>query len=627
MLRIFLGINLTLIVVLFGRMGFGASSDTYLTFDIKSQKLSQLLIKYRVTDDWIQLGGVYLKDSNFGMKLESDQSLVVFWPSEVFREGVLELIRGSGEVFYQKNISEADLEVYSINSFEEAKNQYHDVKVVLPFRESWQKDIKTSGSVFACLRNKKQGDEILELCTSPFRLVKNSLVLRTKNSATKVMINDRADVSNDGELLVDTANKAGKTHWFAQLHTGLSWRFNEVPPVWKIIELLKVEDQLFKISGIGPRPLKFFSDHFTRAKRDFLFEKKPSPLFEENPFYWTLNIQSQKDIELNFINPNGGIYTQRFDILNVPHILQSPLVKNNNNPHLTYSPDITYRVETSSNTSLVDTPEVTTLKKGQSYLWRAKDLKKGSLAERHLRVKFDDGNSSRPADEKKFFLQVYRGFSTDVGVQFTVSTVAGGVASGSEFHGSYWSEDLYGLGYADWLRLRLGLGFKYFQPQKKIPVAVDESGSQKKEVEISSSVLDLKYRFQPGLWGRDESFGAMLTNHQFTFDEYKLNLLGLGVFWARSMPVFFDELFNVIPFFRYPKWVSAEWVSFFKNSDSNLRMKSCYHLNFYGKVMWTPVIYGDLGFGIRTYDFEDLKESRNPKMSLYFLTLGMGYIF
>jgi hypothetical protein len=596
-----------------------AKTSTYLTYDAAAEKITQLLLKYQVTDDFIRLGDVYLKNANFGLKLEVDRTLTVFWPSEVFRGGKLELIKANGDIIFSRNIQESDLDTYTINTFDETRNNYHNSKISFPFEESWLNAIKTSGGVFFCLKNKRKM-EFLEICSSPYKVNKTELVPSTKNSSTKVLFNGTTDQPLVGEIML-SREKDPQIQWFAQLQSGLSWSFKELVPQWQIAELVQIDFQLFRISGVGSRPLKYFTDHFTYKNRDFFYEVKPSPLISEHPDYWSFNLQATTAIDLNFMNPNGGIYTARLNINSAPNVLQTPIIVENNNPQLTYSSNIDYIVTVPPGASIEKQDKVKKAKEANNYTWKINKLKKGAIVRNEIKVKIAE-NSVKP-----FFLEIYRGHSADMGFQYTVSTLSGGIASGGEFHTSYWAEDFFGLAKADWLRLRLGMQIKYFKPQKKIPIAVNTSGSEKKEVEVSSSVIDFKYRFKPGLWGRDETFGLMLAQHQFVFDEYKLNLLGAGLFWARSMPIFFDDLFNFFPFFRYPKWVSTEFINFVQNSGSDLTLKNTYHLNFYGKVMWTRSIYGDLGFGMRSYSFNDAEKKRNPTLNLFFITFGLGFIF
>lgn len=228
--------------------------------------------------------------------------------------------------------------------------------------------------------------------------------------------------------------------------------------------------------------------------------------------------------------------------------------------------------------------------------------------------------------EYKAYLEIYRGHAGEASLRLTGLTAAGGKASVmAEGHVGYWFNTLAGWDHYYLSRQRWGLGAKYVNVLSTIP-AIDEDGSQS-DVKIQSMILDLKYRFTPGLWERDETWGAMLSYENLTFGDYKVPKLGYGIFWARSMPQFFDNIFNTVSFFRYPKWVDMELIKYQNSMDANYKLGDDYAINFHGKILWTPRFYGEAGFGIKKYYLLQKDTLQGGTLNTFYGTLGLGVNF
>jgi hypothetical protein len=598
-----------------------AANTVAFTYEAAIDNLTELFLKYQVSNDGIILGNVIVNDAIFSMNLDAQESkLSIFWPSEVFRGGQLELVKGDGSVLLTLPLNETNFETYTVNSGNAIKNSYHNLKTEIVFRPEWRDIIKRSGTFWTCLKTFSSEGGGTQLCTSPYKLTKSGLKMAPTNAGNKVFFNDSTPRKLKSQIsLQNFVSK--KIRWFAQIDSGLSWMVNEKVPHWKPLEIIGIDANTYRISGLSHRPLKYLTDHFTYKEHGFFYEYKPSPFINENDDYWSIHVQATNELDLDFMNPAGGIYTARINIANAPNILSNPLVLNIARPQLTYSSQKQYKVSLEQNSKFSKSSNLKATRQPNQYHWSTNNLKKGAITKSTINLVSEDNT------EKSYYLEMYRGYPLDFGIQYTASTISGTNTQGSEMHLAYWAEDFFGLAEADWLRLRFGFQYKYFKPFKKLLISRDASGLAKKEVDFLSSTFDIKYRFVPGLWGRDESFGLMLAHHDFNFDAYKMNLFGTGFFWARSMPNFFDDLFNYLPFFRFPKWVNAEYIQFVSAANSDLKVSNISHLNFYGKVMWTNNLYGDLGFGMRTYNFSDPINSNSPSLRLFFLTMGIGFIF
>jgi hypothetical protein len=127
----------------------------------------------------------------------------------------------------------------------------------------------------------------------------------------------------------------------------------------------------------------------------------------------------------------------------------------------------------------------------------------------------------------------------------------------------------------------------------------------------------------------DYAFTSIADASQYSFS---IPVVGGGVFWARSMPKVFDDIFNIVPFMRYPKWVDWEFIFYPLALNSTQASNFMLSMNFHGKVQWTQHFYGEAGFGLKNFSFDD---ATNPDPQFQFTvplyvaygTLGLGFNF
>jgi hypothetical protein len=197
---------------------------------------------------------------------------------------------------------------------------------------------------------------------------------------------------------------------------------------------------------------------------------------------------------------------------------------------------------------------------------------------------------------------------------------------------NYWFENAFGMRNYYLGRQRWGASIKAFRSLSEFQVGDFSSVLQ-------TSTFDLKYRLTPGLWGRDETWGVMSGFQGMSYADFKADIVGGGIFWARSMPRVFDDMMNTAPFFRYPKWVDLEFIYYPVILTSESKPKNFgngtgnWALNFHGKLMWTKRVFGEAGFGIRNFDFnKEIGVSPNLsrlnfKFTSIYGTVGLGINF
>ncbi|MFS4460302.1 hypothetical protein [Bdellovibrio sp. HCB2-146] len=224
------------------------------------------------------------------------------------------------------------------------------------------------------------------------------------------------------------------------------------------------------------------------------------------------------------------------------------------------------------------------------------------------------------------YLEVYRGGAGEASLRLT-----GVVTSNSDFvmigeaHVSYWFNDLFGWQNYYLSKQRWGMSARYLTSLSQLS-AEDQNGASS-DVDLKVAEADIRYRLTPGLWEKDETVGLIMAYEALTLGDSNVPKLGVGLFWARSMPRALDSLFNKLPFMNYPKWVDMEFIKYVSSTDSDMKIGDDYVLNFHGKVMWTPKFFGEAGFGLKSYFFESKTDGSGAKLSTFYGTLGLGWNF
>lgn len=191
----------------------------------------------------------------------------------------------------------------------------------------------------------------------------------------------------------------------------------------------------------------------------------------------------------------------------------------------------------------------------------------------------------------------------------------------TEFNFQHWFEDIFSIDSYYFTNQRWGIDAQVFNSLKKFTISDRES-------KYDNMSANLKYRFTPGVWNYDESFGFLIGYQNFSIVEKRFPMLGIGAFWSRSMPKAIDDVLNFVPIFRKKKWVNVDFTYYNVPLDKDKTIKSSnYKLSFYGKMLWTNSFFTELGFGMRTHDLQIKSESTEVQFHTYYGIFGLGIDF
>lgn len=322
----------------------------------------------------------------------------------------------------------------------------------------------------------------------------------------------------------------------------------------RILDLTKiaidpVEKRIGLISGDGSvRPTRL-----TLKDRFFSFIK------EENYFknrYATSNDwpQNIEDAEMEFSPYQTGASAQMYGLLlpNVPPPFKFQL--NDDIPIATY----TYEVELkgTKDESEVLAAEVENQlfihQNQKEFLWKFPAPKKGEVNKNYL---------SHQAKGQNFYFskRVFRAHHSAVSGALALSTSPTlDIVPGYNFWAEHWFEQIWDK--SSWSYQRWGLSANIyetvqgFKPKDNFP----------EKISVLPVNFDLMYRLKPGVRPVQSSFGLGLRYLQFKLfrsisADIETQLIGIGGFWHTAPQKIIDDIFNIVPFFRYPKWMEISF--------------------------------------------------------------------
>jgi len=610
-----------------------------LWFDVINHgaEISSQVIRYDLKNtETMQWGPLLLREDFFSVNLTSRQKLdaegskmafynqedmVLFfdWPKEIVPYGLLEVRDTKGDTLWSKRLDDVELRAWHEKSLQvkdqlrkQGKNE-SDIenntllkKTYAFFRSKNEPgpDLKIDTAYKFCLTN-TVGDSFARIC-SPF------FTMKTVGPQVEMQIEHVAQgqppmvkYQNAPQPLSGTiaVKNDQPVHFLAQLKSGALIEFSSPVPALKIYDMALVsEKDPDAASIVAEDPLPIFMTAESLKSKD--------PLDPINKLWKAPYKLSDRKIYLP--GKAGGFFQYNLSINYLPSEKIRPFA-DERNLNATYSREDKQKVRVGDKTD----------EKGDGKpkleVWTALNPEPGKWNRSYLKTKDDK-------HEFKTYLDIYRGYAGEASLRLTGIAANRGTTVGMvEAHVGYWFNSLDGWDDYYLSRQRWGLSAKYVSLLSSVPARSEDGTSE--DVKIQSAIVDLRYRFTPGLWERDETWGALLSYENLTYADYQIPKIGYGVFWARTMPKFFDDIFNMVSFMRYPKWVDLDIAKYSTSMDSKYTLGDDYAINFHGKILWTPKFYGEAGFGAKKYYFLNQETQQGATLNTFYGTLGLGVNF
>lgn len=632
-----------------------------LRFSVIGDGVTQLPIEldYDLTqEDRLRLGDTFISADSFKIRIgtiddisvaaapyagENERRGVVLllqWPLALVDMGFLEAIGQSGRVLWKTPIPESEILAWGEFTGEmrtrmQANLKKEDLDTNPILNSTWilrdfierSKELVDSQENFRFCVSRKNELGQTRLCSA-------YMGLRQKNR--KWELEDVPEALKPARIISfqkQSPLKArrrikgrGLVQFLAELNNGFIYEFVSRPPKVEIVEMVRGDKHNIKMVGFGQTPsiehriLNPLEESF--IVRTFKWQETIGDFRR----YWEVDVDKATDT-LYFPGPGGGLFKQSFQITRLPRESARPMI-DYRTPAATYSNGAKIFGSQAKNT-LVTSDEVSLTPLDETndlFLWYFQAENRGLMNRAHVRVQ--DGD-----EMFKAYYEMYKGYPRELSFRSSAILGSGGnILINAEAAFNYWFEDILGWSNSTFSRQRWGLSGKYFQSVTPLKIS-------KTSAALRNITVDLKYRLRPGLWGRDESWGLILGLNDISYDIFTAKQGGVGFFWARSMPRLFDDLFNIVPIMRYPKWVDLEFIYYpavFSSPGSTVNNPPAgtgnWAMNFHGKVMWTKSFFGEAGFGMRNLDMNrDVQEDLVRRLRFQFIsvygTAGLGYQF
>ncbi|WP_374077442.1 hypothetical protein [Bdellovibrio bacteriovorus] len=532
----------------------------------------------------LEINGLTFDSESFTARLEND-SLNFTWNQELVPSGDITIINEQGKELWKEKA-----EGPGNWSFKDLKG---------PKAPQWK-----DGEHFRfCLRSEVEKG-YSSLCTPSYGIeIKESGMQmglsKSEATARVILQNEEKKLAGKEEVAV-----GAPVQFLATLNNNATYEFVSEPVAPVIRDMIESENEgHVTLTGELPRPLKTESkilegNDYGKITRFLGFENTIGASRD----LWQADL-SKKEARLILPGKSGGVFSYGLEINNPPRQKDRRFISEKAQTG-TYLPNDQMMVKDSE---------------GGLQKWEFAAPEKFAMNTAHLEIPGEKTSH-------KAYLEIYRGGAGEASARLT-----GVLTSGSDFvvlgegHVSWWFNDLFGWQNYYLSKQRWGVSAKYFTSLTQLP-ASDDTGSSE-DVDLKVAEADLRYRFSPGLWEKDESVGLIAAYETMTLGDMNVPKLGVGLFWARSMPRALDYWFSKLPFMNYPKWVDMEFIKYVSSTDSDIKLGDDYVVNFHGKVMWTPRFFGEAGFGIKNYYFEKKSDGSGAKLTTFFGTLGVGVNF
>lgn len=575
-----------------------------------------------VSIDSKSLAVAFYKGDDKSNPLKKD-ILLVAWPISLFSEGRLELISRLGTVVWGEEFDVNRVENW--NAVTTSQGSDTEVGKVLQnsslgFHTLTSDILAQQGAPFRFCFSNTSGNERTMLCSPRYVVDKSASVLALaqiqEKKEPRALVNGEAADKN-GSIPV----QSGQTiSFFAETSSGAAYEFISSVPTPEITDIVKTEDSHVLYRGFSPIPVGAKRELHSNEKDTFWNKIGWQQTIGDLRSSWTY--KSKIGEPLAFSGRTGGIFIVEYEQKFLPEEKDRLWLYADDVP-LTYSSQSIFRIFKDPKMNLKAEPP--------SYLTGHEESSTATTWN-FFAPNVEAYNSSSLTVENgshfyKTSLEVYRGYSSELSGRVSIAADSQGESLIlGEFSYNKWFQSLMGWDSRQWSILRWGVSAKYFKSLTKYSNS-SLSAAGFEEGEISFMNLSAKYRFHPGLWGRHETWGAMLDYQDIESTAIKGSLVGGGLFWARSMPRIFDEWLNIAPFFRYPKFVDMELIYYPTSLSSGTEVSNSYTASFHGKIFWTQSVFGEAGFALKSFDLANRDSQIRYSLSLFTLTAGLGINF
>lgn len=614
--------------------------QTTLRFDPYANGVTQpsILLDYEITDDHIKIGNTVLSEQSFKIfigtptaidpklsaisELGNDEIFLISIASALFKKGSLEIISENGESVWEHNYSTSEILLgqkikpqLPANLTNNQSEMTILTNVIAP-NEITVLSGEKKGSFKFCLKQ-ELNEYFSKICSPPYRYTQQTkkLKIQGETTAIRAYLNSKEAVVKDSVPM--TTNQT--VHFFASSGNQYSLEFKSHPqPLYLVDFFRESNSNNIILTGHTFPPTHPNCKILNEVDESALLYKIGwIPTIGDLKTYWTLTLPPDSNA-IYLMGEAGGQFTYNLKFDKVPFDNQK-IKLDQNSLDSTYLPVLKIPINAPAKSKVSSKQKSAKLINANKnrFVWNFEADQLGVEQTKTLLLSTEQDNWLANHT-------IYRGYSSEFSFRLA------GILSQSlqlntlaELAYNHWFERIFNLDSRALSVQRWGISLKSFKPLKTFKL----KNSTESAVSLILTTLDLKYRLTPGLWERDETWGLILGYEDVNINSLKAPLLGGGFFWARSMPKLFDELMNYLPFMSYSKWVDMDFMYYKVPLKGNLTAGSNFAINFHGKVLWSRAIFGEAGFGYKSYEYKDLTIKKYTSLQSFYGTIGIGLNF
>ncbi len=371
--------------------------------------------------------------------------------------------------------------------------------------------------------------------------------------------------------------------------------------------------------SVQPTQLTIKDRFFSFIKENNYFKNKYTGSAE-----WPENLE---DAEMEFAPFQSGASIQLYGMIlpKVPPPTQFKL--NDDIPIATYSDHIELKGTKASEEVLAARVknELFIHENGTEFLWNFPTPKAGEINQNYISLQ-------HKGRDYYFSKRIFRAHQTTVSGALAISTSPTlDLVPGYNFSAEHWFEEIWGK--SSWSQQRWGLSANLYETAQ----AFSPKEGFPEKISINPTNFDVLYRLSKGVRPVQSSFGLGLRYLNFNLfrtinDNIQTRFLGVGGFWHTAPQKIVDDIFNIVPFFRYPKWMEIS-LFYYPLLLGPEQLGFSFSWQAKGKLFFAKQWYLEASFNVNSISFKKEKVTGvtigadSFGITTAHGTIGIGYLF
>ncbi len=550
------------------------------------------------------------------------------WPTKMVKPGQLEVLDAVDKVLWSYDVRDHDVDLW------QRQFRSNEKSPLLEHRESMigfaDVNLKsfpflTSQTPFKyCLRNATAENENIRICSPLYSVVQNGNLLSIKVKKSSLAGGVRVEKVDVGERGIVTFPAGKAINVVIRFASGANIEFRARPPVITLLDMVGSRDgtQIILV-GRGTKPMGKIKDLIVPS----------TSLWAETgvgrEVVWQM-IVSQEYPLVRALAAWHIPFTYLFKFKKLPNEEDRVFISSRT-AEGTYINGTTIHGYAPSGSSVTSRESSVKTKNDNLFNWTFLARDTGQL--NHSRLLISKGKEGDQQWVSHY--ELYRTYASEASLRLTglISADQKIILLG-EIAAGHWFENLLLMDNYYLSNQRWGLNAKYFRSLASVATSDGAIST------FNSLTADARFNLTPGLWNRDQLVGLIFGVQHLEYTQTGKDqsgvsqtfvgdseLMGVGLYWARTMPKIFDDVFNFVWLLRHPKYVDVDFIYYPLSLTPNIDPGTTFNLNIHGKVFITKEFFAEAGMSVKGMGISDNTTGASPDSIFASGTGGLGYIF